>query len=472
MRTLRFTLAVLALGSAAACTSVLGLRDDYAVRAKAEASVEEDGGDAGTVEDDPRVIEGSVTVHAPGPEPNTRVFVVIGRLAKVPPKEIDDKGSITIVDEAIYGAQDVTLIRRVNDGTSVSYDVTTIVGVNRRDVWFGRWQPPQVRAGVAAGRVVGAGDTSAVWLTTDRADFRATNLHPNPGGAFTTDLTGPGGGPFRMVAWRSTAPPVVLAAGASPPLYVSDPAVGDAGDISLDHALTETLSLRAIGADFYDDDVEADLSFLPEKPPGPVAFTRPTVPSTADAGNGDPMFTAQSIAMTAPFDTGSRFWHLRTSPSRADTLPSAQAWGPFNITIGALQLPKPATIVRPSTGTASVPHNALVVEYDSGQSSIMAMALTGTPANAHIKSFTWTMLGEGTKTGKFIPFALPSDVVEGGAVPAGEFKVAVETVTFDMASPGVLGSAPGVTSTRQLVRQAVFGAKFASTGYRPITLTP
>ena len=239
-------------------------------------------------------IEGKLIVHT-GVKPTggASVHVLLGDGTKFV-QAVDANGDATFQDNAIQGAQTVTLVEE-NGGT---VSAITVVSVNRGELWL----PGSVQSnsnssvvGTVSGNVTGiadAGDWTSVSLLGGGADGYGTAS----GGAFSFQVYAPDAG-----ADAGTRTGALLAleedTGFNPikaGLRTGVPIGGDVTgqDVTLDHPVDQTFTLTVSNANTtYGSSINANLLYL---------LDNRSLFSTSASG-ASPL-SLPAIAQTAPFD--------------------------------------------------------------------------------------------------------------------------------------------------------------------------
>jgi len=448
-----------------ACSSILGLRDDYRLAADGGGvDVDAATGDANEgVEDRP--ITGSITVHLGYGPPGavTAQYVILGDGSKIPPKAVTGD-TVTFQDPSLSGAADVTWAVQSNTGGQATITVTTLLGVAKNDVWFGTARPTSFQ-GTLSGRFsassLDAGNT-VLKVASSASAFALSDVKVEPDGSFTARLLGPSAGTTQLVAWQEFTQPgyaLLRPMGVSGPITLSGGGGTDVGTVALSRAFENTMKVRVTGAEAYPTQKFMLLSeFFPEPPPAPRVI-RAYEAISVEAGAGST--TMATLPKGPDLDTWSRYVEL-SAYNEAGTGPFAWVRGIHQNAPLSLALPAPVAKVdryrREGGPAATIGRSELALEYSVPPTAhLVALVFSGHSPDPLARIFRWTVIAAGRPDGKgtFVPFALPAEAVP-VMLPAGDYEIALEALTsYDsVAGADLLGRRPGATSMREILGQA------------------
>jgi hypothetical protein len=462
----RWPWAIATFALSAACSSLIGLRDDYAVKG---TDVEEGGvpvGDGDSMGDGPEPPHGSVTVHAKkSTDPELTQFVIIGDGTKIPPKPIPD-GRVTFEDPTLVGAQDVTLVRRYASTSYPRVEVTTLLGVLSNDVWFGADADGPVH-GKVSGRVVNlsTSDGYIYGLQPFDSEFDLVSQSIAKDGQFTAEFAGPNNGPTRLLVWNNYHRPeynVLSPAGLSAPLTLLPGQTVDAGSIALDVVFDAKLQASVRGFEPYGTvQIFAESEFFDGTPPLAPAISG-FATFAVEAGKPQVLVTLDSFRPDSGLAGWSRYLTVSTMYFQSSAYGSVRS---LVTGVPTLDLPwPPPTFVQPPRppdgGTPPVvARDDFMVEYSgvSAAAQLVSVSIYGSSPDPRARGFRWNMVGAKGADGKgtFKPFMLPETIVP-VSLPAGDYSIQLESLTsYDsVRANDLLGKVPGALALTGIRDQA------------------
>jgi hypothetical protein len=443
-----------------ACSSILGLRDDYelagddgATRGPGDGPVP---GDETTVPDPPEV-RGTLTVHVrPVGVGDTAVHVLVGDGVKIPPQRATGD-TVAFKDPSLFGPQDVTVVRV---RTGASYRVTTLLGVKSAELWFGQ-SPVYTPRGNVAYRVSGMSDTANnIDVASTRDGYRI--LPPqNAAGLYTSKVEGTAPGRMSFVAyeWAGIEYTLMMRVGQANDIPVAEGSTTDAGTVALTHAFNKTSFVSLRGTNNYGSEVRGSVLYYPQPPPRPSAFTSSDLAAPVDAGPGRYQVRLPAIDMTPPFDTWTRFVEGTVSQSvyanpdgKYSTI--RQVFEPSN----TIEFHAPPTITAPRGDGGAVSRANLAVEYAdvAPGAQLVSVELAGRSSDPLAKYFEWTAItaNKPDGRGKFVPFVLPADIAP-VTLPAGTYQVEVKALSSSdaLTAEQLLGTQPGMEHVDDVIER-------------------
>lgn len=466
--------------SGAACTAILGLRDDYVLASG-------DGGPGGSDTDVPpedvdggRDIQGSLTVHVPPLGADgiaTWVFVNDG--AAIAPQAVPG-AAITFRDAALVGPQTVTLVQTYKRDADTWSEATTLRNVARNEIWFGEpTAPPEVTAN-ANGRIASYdGGREVAFVATH--GFRVGQRIPEVvDGAWSTTVEGSTSGTFRLVALEEPAEGGFLFSrrvGQSSSLSLSGLGGGDleVGDVRLDTTFNESLEITLVGGGKYGSPATATatMHFFQEEPPRPSLFDqRSPFRPLSDAGT---VLTVRSPLMSGIFSGWSRYALVQVTTTLAPVVSAAELWLQWPPLRTMQPLPDSPIVVEPSESLATIARGALQVVYSDVPAAAQLVAVDFVDRNeAPHPRFTWHVIAPRTTDGRdtFKPFTFPATVLP-STFAEGPCEITVSAFASQDGADAraLLGARPGITSIRQLVPRTRIQAELSSTSLI-VELTP